>query len=273
MPSEQPISPVLYGEIPRIVGHRFGDDGSIWTRFSSACIDGRWRQRLTDRWRRRRLQKTGGQEGRLSVLVVEADGIRKNYLVHRLILEAFVGPCPEGMECRHLDGDPSNNRLENLRWGTPKENAADRVRHGTIYRGVGTKSPTAKLTDHDIPAIQKMHLEGVSYSSIARMYGVYSGTIRNACLGRSWSHLDDQTDISSHEIAARETLRTNSRGSRNPLSVLTEEDIPTIKRLREEGFSYRLIGDMYGSHRETVRLACIGRTWSHVAVDGVTIGG
>ena len=45
-----------------------------------------------------------------------------NY-VHRLVLVTFVGPRPEGMECLHLDGDPGNNNLPNLRWGTHKENA------------------------------------------------------------------------------------------------------------------------------------------------------
>lgn len=59
------------------------------------------------------------------------EGKQKRHLIHRLVLEAFVGPCPEGMECRHLNGDPTDNRLENLCWGTPRENADDRIRHGT----------------------------------------------------------------------------------------------------------------------------------------------
>lgn len=50
---------------------------------------------------------------------------------HRLVLEAFVGPCPEGMETRHFNGNPLDNRLENLLWGTPVENASDCTRHGT----------------------------------------------------------------------------------------------------------------------------------------------
>lgn len=54
-----------------------------------------------------------------------------NFMVHRLVLEAFVGPCPEGMETRHLNGDRVDNRLENLTWGTPFENAMDRQLHGT----------------------------------------------------------------------------------------------------------------------------------------------
>jgi hypothetical protein len=57
------------------------------------------------------------------------------YLVHRLVLLAFVGPCPEGMEARHLNGDSKDNRLDNLAWGTLDENQADRVIHGTHIRG------------------------------------------------------------------------------------------------------------------------------------------
>lgn len=51
--------------------------------------------------------------------------------VHRLVLETFVGPRPEGFDTRHLDGDTSNNRLSNLRYGTRSENNFDAVRHGT----------------------------------------------------------------------------------------------------------------------------------------------
>lgn len=49
--------------------------------------------------------------------------------VHVLALEAFVGPCPLGMECCHWDDDPANNRIDNLRWGTRADNLADYVRN------------------------------------------------------------------------------------------------------------------------------------------------
>jgi len=51
-------------------------------------------------------------------------------LVHRLVLEAFIGPCPDGLVCRHLDGNAANNNLDNLAWGTPEENMQDRILHG-----------------------------------------------------------------------------------------------------------------------------------------------
>ena len=53
--------------------------------------------------------------------------------VHRLVLEAFVGPRPEGMEACHWDGNPRNNRRDNLRWGTRSSNRQDAVRHGTHF--------------------------------------------------------------------------------------------------------------------------------------------
>lgn len=47
---------------------------------------------------------------------------QKNHYIHRLVLETFLGPAPDGCECDHYDRDPSNNKLENLRWVTHYEN-------------------------------------------------------------------------------------------------------------------------------------------------------
>lgn len=66
-------------------------------------------------------------EGHLSVAL----GRGNSHCVHKLVLLAFVGPRPEGLECRHLNGVPADNRLENLRWGTRRENILDAVSHGT----------------------------------------------------------------------------------------------------------------------------------------------
>jgi hypothetical protein len=65
--------------------------------------------------------------GHLSVSL----GRNNSQCVHKLVLLAFVGPAPEGHECLHQNGDPSDNRLENLRWGTRGDNIRDAIRHGT----------------------------------------------------------------------------------------------------------------------------------------------
>lgn len=62
---------------------------------------------------------------------------QKHFLVHRLVLLAFSGP-DDGLLCRHLDGDPQNNDISNLTWGTRSENALDAVRHGT-HRNPGSE--------------------------------------------------------------------------------------------------------------------------------------
>ncbi len=73
--------------------------------------------------------------------VALCSGGGKSFRVHRLVMEAFVGPLPEGMEVRHLDDDPDNNRLSNLVYGTRSENMLDRVRNGTHHHAIKTRCP------------------------------------------------------------------------------------------------------------------------------------
>ena len=69
--------------------------------------------------------------GRLFVVLPDLSGGWKNAYIHRLVLDNFVGPCPEGMEACHSNGDYTDNRLENLRWDTKSSNMQDQIRHGT----------------------------------------------------------------------------------------------------------------------------------------------
>ena len=89
---------------------------------------------------RRILKQTLIGNGYPSVAVCR-DGKQHTARVHGLVLEAFVGPRPAGMLCRHLNGVPTDNRVENLRWGTPSENNFDRVRHGTHQNAHKTHCP------------------------------------------------------------------------------------------------------------------------------------
>lgn len=110
--------------------------------------------------------------------------------IHRMVAEAFLGPPPrDGMHVLHGDGNPENNAIENLRWGTPQENSDDRSRHGRVP--FGSKHKSSVLTEHlviEMRAVRR-HLKW-TYQKIATMYGVGSRrVIERACKGESWSHV------------------------------------------------------------------------------------
>ncbi|MGP3708480.1 NUMOD4 motif-containing HNH endonuclease [Gordonia paraffinivorans] len=73
--------------------------------------------------------------GRYMVVMTSMHGYYRPYGVHQLVLLAFCGEPPEGWHGCHYDGDPKNNRLENLRWDSPKGNAADMRRHNRHRNG------------------------------------------------------------------------------------------------------------------------------------------
>lgn len=69
------------------------------------------------------------------------DGAKTKSYIHRLVMAAFVGPCPDGLEVRHLDGNPTNNHLDNLRYGTRRQNRLDDIRNGKNWASNRTHCP------------------------------------------------------------------------------------------------------------------------------------
>ena len=110
-----------------------------------------------------------------------------NRRVGAWVLDAFVGTKPDGMECCHVDGDPLNNAIGNLRWDTHASNMADSSRHGTHVRG--EQHPSAKLTEEQVIYIRRMRTGGTPARELAETYGVCVDTIRSAANGRKWSYL------------------------------------------------------------------------------------
>lgn len=103
---------------------------------------------------------------------------------HKAVLEAFVGIRPKGMEGCHNNGDPFDNRLENLRWDTPKNNQLDRIKHGTSNRG--ERCAASKLTEDQVRAIRAdTRLQRI----IAAEYNVRDSAISRIKSGKRWSHL------------------------------------------------------------------------------------
>ncbi|MER9628363.1 NUMOD4 motif-containing HNH endonuclease [Mesorhizobium sp. M0296] len=106
--------------------------------------------------------------------------------VHVLVLTAFKGPCPPGMEGLHGDDDPANNRLENLRWGTRSNNLVDAIENGK--RGIGSRSYQAKLTEADVADI-KANYSHLSSEKVASIFGVSGAAIRQIRSGKAWKHV------------------------------------------------------------------------------------
>ena len=115
------------------------------------------------------------------------DGVKKTFWVHILVLSAFAGPCPAGLECLHGDGNPKNNAIDNLRWGTPLDNACDRDRHGTTARG--ERNAEAQLTESQVRDIKSRLGKWGEGKRIAREYGVSESLISDIKSGRTWAHV------------------------------------------------------------------------------------
>lgn len=104
-------------------------------------------------------------------------------MVHALVLAAFVGPCPAGMECCHYDGNKANNRLDNLRWDTPASNARDRTRHGRTRNGA---AQARKFTPAQAASIREERANGSTYRELGEKWGASHGPLGKLCRGTTY---------------------------------------------------------------------------------------
>lgn len=168
-------------DVPDFPGYQVSDLGRVRSRLSR----GRCRERFVSSWRI--LSPGRLPKGYLSVHL-QRDGLTHHRYVHRLVLEAFVGPCPPECEARHvLSPDPRDNRLVNLAWGTPKENAGDTLAHGN--RPMGTTSGSAKLTDEEVSRLLEEAVAGVAVKDLARKYGIRKENASKIVNGHHWRHI------------------------------------------------------------------------------------
>lgn len=111
-------------------------------------------------------------------------GLKKQLYIHRLVLAAFVGPCPAGLQTRHGARGKTCNELSNLCYGTKKENEADKRRDGTSPQG--ERSGSAVLNEQ---AVREIRSSSLIPRELASFYGVSKSSIRKIKAGKSWAHL------------------------------------------------------------------------------------
>lgn len=157
--------------------YRVGSNGSVWSRKKK----GRHLSKFGS-WRPLR-QTPLGKTQHLIVGIWFREKYR-NFLVHRLMLIAFVGACPANNEGCHKDDNPSNNKIDNLYWGTHKQNGIDMVRNGRSARG--SKNGHAKL---DAASVLKIRQSVLKQDTLAELYGVTRVTISDIRRRKSWTHI------------------------------------------------------------------------------------
>lgn len=205
-----------YRSLADYPGYWFGSDGSIWHLKSS----GRWY-----------LLKPKVHTAGYVCVILRCNGRSYPRTVHRLILEAFVGPRPSAMVCCHQNGDKHDNRIENLRWDTKQQNAEDSRRHGTLCRGetVGT----AKLTPEKVAEIRRLYVTGqYRYVDLAKAFAVSKGQISRIVNSRRWMHLEsDPVQLEKIRAVAEQHDRLN----RETLFAAGHEYRPLRKKLIMDG--------------------------------------
>lgn len=131
------------------------------------------------------LRQNADSSGRMSVSIT-GNGKRKTRRVHQMVAEAFLGPRPSGTEVAHNNGDASDNRVENLRYATPKENNGDKLIHGTLRRGEA--APTALLTEDQVRQARSLP-KGGAIKAFAQQLGVTPAALYAARSGVTWKHI------------------------------------------------------------------------------------
>ena len=135
-------------------------------------------------------------------VVLCVNGKRHECRVSRLVLETFVGLAPTGMVARHLDGSRANNRVGNLAWGTPAENSADMVAHGTAARGdrngmrlhpnstsKGEKNGSARITARHVLYARKLLECNFTVRDVMEELGISKTQAFRIKNRESWAHI------------------------------------------------------------------------------------
>ena len=176
----------IWKDVPGYEGrYQVSNVGRVKSLDRIVCQVNRWgtisKNRLPGRIRK--LTPTAGRDNQdyLGVALRKQGKKTRLFLVHRLVLETFVGRCPKGKVCCHADGDSKNNRVENLRWGTRSENEQDKLKHGTYF----VRARNFKLSGEEFDAIKRLYATGrYSQRSLGKMFGVTHTAVKDIAKGR-----------------------------------------------------------------------------------------
>lgn len=114
-------------------------------------------------------------------------GSSRSWKVCQIVMLAFCGPCPEGLQCAHLNGVRTDSHLDNLDYVTNQVNQKHRLNHPSDPRGEG--NPFSRLTNERVKAIRADADSGLSLLKVARKHGVAKSTVFDLKTRRTWKHV------------------------------------------------------------------------------------
>lgn len=145
------------------------------------------RQDAIGRPKKGKILKPVSTNGYLYASFTNSEGKAKKFLVHRVVLSSFIGPCPEGKEVCHRDGRRNNNRLDNLKYGTKKENMEDAIEHGSLSgsdRSYFSRIPIASVIE-----AQALLNSGLSLEAITEKTSLSISDVRKAVYGTVYQRI------------------------------------------------------------------------------------
>jgi len=126
------------------------------------------------------------EDGGYLIVSIHDDAGQRSELVHRMVLETFVGLPRDEEQASHLNGVPTDCRLENLAWETAKQNNARKYEHGTAYNSANV---TRRIRERDIETIFDCYDQGISFTDIGKRFGVNRSTIARVISGKRNSEM------------------------------------------------------------------------------------
>jgi hypothetical protein len=163
-----------------------------------AGFDGRYEVsslgRVASLHRRRRVLKPYRRSDGYLTIGLHEGGHQTTVYVHRLVCEAFHGAAPsDDHEVAHENGDPGDDRADNLIWKLPAPNHADKRRHGT--RRAGSSHPMVRLTEAQIFAVFELRASGLTLQAIADQVGIHLAHAGDILKRKVWADVAIPTEL------------------------------------------------------------------------------
>ena len=162
-----------------------------------------WRRQSGGRLSEPRIRALDVDRDGYAMVAVQLDGKRVRRRVSHLVLEAFKGPRPDGLEARHLDGNNTRDHADNLEWSLHLDNIQDKYAHGTMPAGdahwsrrMPERRPRgerkgSKLNNDKVRDIRRRRAAGETLHSIAALHGIDHALVGRIHARKAWAHVED----------------------------------------------------------------------------------